>query len=128
VATILVVDDEPSIRRFLRAALERAGYSVLEAADGLEALNTASLQVPDLVLLDVALPQLSGLEVCRRIRSDPATKRTPVLLLSGQAAPLEAERLAATGASGWLAKPFTPAALLERVRAALAAPAGLPSR
>jgi len=127
-ATILVVDDEPSIRRFLRAALERAGYSVLEAADGLEALNTASLQVPDLVLLDVALPQLSGLEVCRRIRSDPATKRTPVLLLSGQAAPLEAERLAATGASGWLAKPFTPAALLERVRAALAAPAGLPSR
>ena len=127
-ATILVVDDEPSIRRFLRAALERAGYAVLEAADGLEALNTARREVPDLVLLDVALPQLSGLEVCRRIRADPATSRTPVLLLSGLAAPLEAERLAATGASGWLAKPFTPAALLERVRAALATPAGLSSR
>jgi two-component system phosphate regulon response regulator PhoB len=127
-ATILVVDDEPSIRRYLRMALERAGYQVREAEDGSGALREARQEPPDLVLLDVALPGLSGLEVCRQLRADPKTGRTPVLLLSGLSSPFERETLLATGASGWLSKPFTPMALLEHVRAALAAPAGLPAR
>jgi DNA-binding response OmpR family regulator len=118
-ATILAVDDEPSLRRLLRSALEQAGHEVLEAADGPQALALARSGHPSLILLDMALPGLSGLEVCRRIRAEAATSRTPVLLISGVLAPNEAAKLAEAGASGWLTKPFTPAALLERVGALL---------
>jgi DNA-binding response OmpR family regulator len=119
-ATILVVDDEPSLRRLLRTALEQAGHEVLEAADGPQALLLARSGQPALILLDVALPGLSGLEVCRRLRAEPSTSRTPVLLISGVLAPNEAAKLTEAGASGWLTKPFTPAPLLERVGALLA--------
>jgi len=125
--TILVVDDEPSIRRLLRAALERGGYAVLEAPDGPAALRVARESQPALVLLDVALPRMSGLEVCRRLRDDPPTSRTPVLLLSGVSS-AEPQKLAQSGASGWLAKPFTPESLLERVGALLGVPARLQAR
>jgi len=127
-ATILVVDDEPSLRRLLRTALERAGYGVLEAADGPQALLLARAEQPALILLDVALPGLSGLEVCRRLRAEPANSRTPVLLISGVLPPNEATKLAEAGASGWLTKPFTPATLLERVEALLTARTGSPGR
>jgi DNA-binding response OmpR family regulator len=127
-ATILVVDDEPALRRLLRTALERAGYGVLEAADGPQALLLARTEEPGLILLDVALPGLSGLEVCRRLRAEPATKRTPVLLISGVLPPNDAAKLAEAGGSGWLMKPFTPATLLERVEALLAARTGSASR
>lgn len=118
-ATILVVDDEPSLRRLMRRTLEGAGYGVLEAADGPQALLLARSEAPALILLDVALPGLTGLEVCRTLRAGAATSRTPVLLISGLLHPNEAAKLAEAGASGLLQKPFTPAALLERVGALL---------
>ena len=117
-ATILVVDDEPAIRAFVRAALQQANHRVLEAADGVSALRLASGDGPDLVLLDIALPHLSGIEVCRRVRQEPSTSRTPVLLLTGL--PDRGDQdTAEAGAQGYLAKPFSPAQLISRVDDAL---------
>ena len=115
---ILVVDDEPAIRSFIRSALEQAGHAVLEAADGPSALDQARAAKPDAILLDVALPALSGLEVCRRLKEDPGTAATPVILLTGlpqpEGPPAQAE--------GWLIKPFTPAAVAQEVERALHGP------
>lgn len=117
-ATILVVDDEPAIRAFVRAALQQANHRVLEAADGVSALRLASGDGPDLVLLDIALPHLSGIEVCRRVRQEPSTSRTPVLLLTGL--PDRGDQdTAEAGAQGYLAKPFSPAQLISLVDDAL---------
>lgn len=114
--TVLVVDDEPAIRALIRASLAGPGWHMIEAADGPSALDLARRADLDLVLLDVALPGLSGLEVCRRLREEPRNARTPVLLLSG--AP-ESGAQAEVNAQGWIAKPFGPQALLAQIRQAL---------
>ena len=120
--TVLVVDDEPSIRALIAAALRGRGYRVLQASDGIQAIGLVGSHRPNLVLLDVALPLLSGHEVCRRLRRDPATARTPVLLLSGIAGRAEAEFARSLGAQGVIGKPFAPAELLQRVAQALPRP------
>ena len=125
---ILVVDDEPSIRTLIGAALRGQGYRVLQAADGLQALDLAARGRPDLVLLDVALPLLSGHEVLRRLRQRPATARTPVLLLSGLASPREEEQARSLGAQGVIGKPFSPAEVLQRVAQALPGPVPAPTQ
>ena len=117
--TILVVDDEPSIRGLLRAALDGNGYRLLDAADGASALQIAQRERPDLILLDIALPGLSGLEVCRRLRANPATAETPVLLLSGIVQAGEQREATKAGAQGVIAKPFSPAALVTQIEDAL---------
>lgn len=117
--TVLVVDDEVSIRRLARVALEEAGLRVLEAGDGAKALETARTQRPDLILLDVAMPRMSGLEVCRRLREAPATAKIPVLLITGLLDQARQDAMAKAGATGVVAKPFTPASLARRVAAAL---------
>lgn len=118
--SVLVVDDEPTIRALIHAALEPAGYRLLEAGNGPEALDLARAGRPDAILLDVALPGLSGTALCQRLRQEPATARTPVLLMTGIAPQAEAEVIAA-GAQGVLAKPFTPATLLRQLHAVLTA-------
>jgi CheY-like chemotaxis protein len=117
--TILVVDDEPTIRFLVRAALDGTGYRLIEASDGLSALEVALTERPDVILLDIALPRLSGLEVCRRLKENPATAGAPVLLITGLVQ--EAERQAAeeVGAQAFIAKPFSPAALVSQVEDAL---------
>ena len=117
-ASILVVDDEPVVRALLRAALAPAGSRVVEAADGSEALDVAWREQPDVVLLDVGLPKLNGLDVCRALKTNPAAPR--VLLITGN---VDLERLADCGADGIVAKPFRPAELLELVRQHLASAA-----
>ena len=118
-ATILVVDDEPAIRAFVRAALQQANHRVLEAADGVSALRLlASGERPDLVLLDIALPHLNGIEVCRRLRREPPTSSTPVLLLTGLPDRGDQDAVEA-GAHGCLTKPFSPAQLISLVDDAL---------
>ena len=117
--TILVVDDEPAIRALVRAALSEHGYRVLEAADGAQALRLALSERPDLVLLDVALPGMSGLEVSRRLREDSGTASTPILLLTGLAPetwPVEGR----FDAQGLVQKPFSPQGLVRQVAEALA--------
>lgn len=109
-ACILVVDDEPVVRALLRAALAPAGGRVVEAIDGSEALDVAWREQPDLVLLDVGLPKLNGLDVCRALKTNPAAPR--VLLITGNA---ELERLDDCGADGVVTKPFRPLELLDVV-------------
>jgi len=113
--SILVVDDEPVVRALLRAALAPAGSRVVEAVDGSEALEVAWREQPDVVLLDVGLPKLSGLDVCRALKTNPAAPR--VLLITGNA---EIERIDDCGADGVVTKPFHPAELLELVQRQLA--------
>ena len=125
--TILVVDDEPAIRALVRAALSEHGYRVLEAADGAQALRLALSERPDLVLQDIALPGLSGLEVSRRLREDPAAALTPILLLTGLAPetwPVEGR----FDAQGLVQKPFSPADLVSQIRSVLLRQAAAPSR
>lgn len=113
---VLLVDDEPQIRRFLRAALPAQGYRLIEAATGAEALSQAATRVPDVILLDLGLPDLDGVEVARRIRE---WTHTPILVLSAR--DREAEKVAAldAGADDYLTKPFGIEELLARLRVAL---------
>ena len=116
--TILIVDDEPVVRALLRAALEPAGSRLLEAADGGEALEIAWRECPDIVVLDIGLPMLSGVDVCRALKTHLAPPR--VLLVTGNS---EIEGIDACGADGIAAKPFNTKSLLEDVRRLLALPA-----
>jgi putative two-component system response regulator len=112
--TVLVVDDEPASRELLGRFLQRDGYHVESAADGESALAAVSERRPDLVLLDVMMPGLDGFDVCRRIKDDPATRLTPVVMLTASEA---SARLAAivAGADDFLSKPFDSQELSARV-------------
>lgn len=114
-ACILIVDDEPVVRALLRAALAPAGSRVVEAVDGCEALEVAWRERPDVVLLDVGLPKLNGLDVCRALKTNPLAPR--VLLITGNA---ELERIDDCGCDSIVTKPFHPAELLELVEHHLA--------
>lgn len=113
---ILVVDDEVQIQRFLKIALEGSGYEVLLAETGQQALEVASLQTPDLVLLDLGLPDIGGLEVLRRLRE---WSRIPVLILSVQEHERDKVGALDHGADDYLTKPFGVQELLARIRVAL---------
>ncbi len=119
-ASILVVDDEPVVRALLKAALAPAGSRVVEAADGSEALDVAWREQPDLVLLDVGLPKLNGLDVCRALKTNPAAPR--VLLITGNA---DLPGLEDCGADGVVTKPFRPLELLDVVQRQLAGSAAV---
>jgi two-component system response regulator MprA len=114
---VLVVDDEPSVRQALQRALSFEGYDVLVASDGHAALDTLLTHQPDAILLDVAMPGIDGLEVCRRLRA--AGDRTPILMLTARHA--TADRVAGldAGADDYLVKPFALEELLARLRALL---------
>lgn len=115
-ATILVVDDDRHIRDVVRFALEQAGHEVLEAGDGAKACESFDEQPSDLVVLDVLMPELDGLEVCRRIRQ---TSRVPILFLSSQDEELDRILGLELGADDYITKPFSPRELVARVKAAL---------
>jgi len=82
---ILIADDEPDIRLVLRTRLERDGYSVLEARDGAEAVAMAQAEMPDLIVLDVMMPEMDGVEVCNRLRASFTTRGIPVIMLTARA-------------------------------------------
>ncbi len=115
-ATILVVDDEPKITQLVRDYLERAGFGVVTAADGREALMRARTEHPDLVVLDLGLPQLDGLDVTRRLRRDGDL---PIIMLTARDD--ETDKLIGLelGADDYVTKPFSPRELVARVRAVL---------
>ena len=117
--TILVVDDEPPILELVRFTLEDEQIRVLEASDGAQALETALAARPDLILLDVQMPRLDGLEVCRRLRADASLAGTRIVMLT--AAGQDADRALglAAGADEYLTKPFSPLALFTLVRSLL---------
>jgi two-component system KDP operon response regulator KdpE len=113
---VLLIDDEPKIRRFLRAGFELDGFTVLEAENAAEALRVATFSPPDLIILDLALPDLHGTEVLERIRS---WSNVPVIILSVVSAEGEKVRLLQSGADDYVVKPFGMAELLARAEAAL---------
>ena len=117
--TILVVDDEPSIVELVRFTLEDADVRVVEASDGVEALLLARRVKPDLVLLDVQMPRLDGLEVCRQLRREPDFTRTPIIMLTAAGQQADRTRGLGAGADEYLTKPFSPLALLALVEALL---------
>jgi DNA-binding response OmpR family regulator len=111
----LVVDDDLDIRELVGLVALRAGCEVIEAATGAEALASVQGVVPDIVILDVAMPGMSGLEVCERLRQDPATRHVPVLMLSAAARPVDHVAGLESGADLYLTKPFSPATLAEHI-------------
>ena len=113
---VLLIDDEPKIRRFLRAGFELNGFYVLEAENAAEALKMATFSTPDLIILDLALPDLHGTEVLERLRS---WSNVPIIILSVVSAEVEKVRLLQAGADDYVVKPFGMAELLARSEAAL---------
>jgi CheY-like chemotaxis protein len=114
---LLIADDEGSIRGLVRVTLEGESYEILEAGDGEEALHVAYAEHPALILLDVMMPRLDGLEVCRRLKTDPITKDIVIVLLTAMAQDSDRERGFAAGADDYVTKPFSPLALLHKVEA-----------
>ena len=119
VPTILVAEDEGALITLLRYNLEREGYRVVEAHDGEEALLLAAEEKPDLVLLDWMLPQLSGIEVCRRLRGRQESRNVPIIMLTARGEENDRIRGLDTGADDYLTKPFAMTELLARLRAVL---------
>jgi CheY-like chemotaxis protein len=114
---VLVADDEEDIRLLVCLAVRKAGCTVVAAvADGAQALRSARAEQPDLVVLDVSMPEATGLEVCSQLRADPVTAGCRVLLLSAGASPDDIARGLAAGADAYLPKPFTVAGLVDEVR------------
>src|SRR6185369_11488087 len=117
--TILVVDDEPGIVQIARDYLERAGFRVITAADGLSALRLARTEQPSLVVLDLLLPELDGLDVARHLRQDPATQALPIIMLTARVEETDRVTGLELGADDYITKPFSPRELVARVRAVL---------
>ena len=117
--TLLVVDDEPPILELVRYTLEDEQIRVLEADDGVKAVETALAVRPDLILLDVQMPRLDGLEVCRRLRADASLAGTRIVMLTAAGQEADRARGLAAGADEYLTKPFSPLALFTLVRSLL---------
>ena len=113
---VLVVDDEPQILRVIRASLPLRGYEVITASSGEEALNQISKQAPDLIILDLVMPEMSGLDVCRRVREFSAV---PIIVLSAKGSQSDKVTALDLGADDYVTKPFGMDELLARVRAVL---------
>ncbi len=116
---VLVVEDEPDIRRLVVLHLERDGFRCRTATSGSDALREVKTAVPDLVVLDLMLPELDGLEVCRRLRGDASTASVPIIMLTAKSD--EVDRIVGLeiGADDYVGKPFSPKELVARVRAVL---------
>jgi len=112
---ILIAEDERDIREFLVVALQVSGFNVIEARNGEEAVALANSHKPDLILLDVRMPKVSGFEACEILKSNPETKDTPVVFLSAYANKDEIRQGLALGADEYLTKPIAPDVLTERV-------------
>ncbi len=113
---ILVVDDEPDAVELVEFNLKGAGFDVVTAGDGEEALKKARSFAPDLILLDLMLPEVDGLEVCKILRRDPATSAVPIIMLTAKAAELDRVLGLELGADDYVTKPFSPRELVLRVK------------
>ena len=104
--TVLVVDDSETVRQEIARALEKAGFAVIEARDGLEALELADKNALNMVILDVNMPRLNGLDMLERLMADPKHRNLPVLMLTTEAQPSMIERAKKAGAKAWVIKPL----------------------
>ncbi|GAB4233634.1 MAG: phosphate regulon transcriptional regulator PhoB [Kiloniellaceae bacterium] len=116
---VLIVEDQEALVTMLKYNLEGAGFRVNTAGDGEEALVAAAEEVPDLILLDWMLPLMSGIEVCRQLRSKPETKRSPIIMLTARGEETDKLRGLDSGCDDYITKPFSPAELIARINAVL---------
>jgi DNA-binding response OmpR family regulator len=117
---VLIAEDDADIRDLLVFKLMQDGFDVTAVGDGPSALDAVAAELPDLVILDVMMPGMSGLDVCQRLRSEQATKNLPVILLTARAQEADVESGFGVGADDYVTKPFSPRELLSRVHAVLA--------
>jgi two-component system phosphate regulon response regulator PhoB len=116
---ILIVEDDRSLAEVLEYNLRQDGYQTIVASDGQDGLRQARVRAPDLIVLDLMLPMIDGLEVCRRLRADPATRNTLVLMLTAKTEETDEVVGFSVGTDDYVAKPFSVKVLLERIRALL---------
>jgi len=115
-ACILVVEDQLDNRQILRDLLGNAGYELLEAENGAEALTTVARQRPDLILMDIQLPVMDGYEATRRLKADPATKSIPIIVVTSYALSGDEAKAREAGCDAYVTKPYSPRQLLGKVR------------
>jgi len=118
-ARILIAEDEPDIRELVAFTLRFAGHEVTTAPNGEEALHKATEIIPDLILMDVRMPKMTGYDACRAMKADPALRDIPVVFLSAKGQESEIQTGLEAGAEEYLLKPFAPDQLTERVKAIL---------
>ena len=114
--TVLHIEDNEYNRKIVRQLLSRTTFRLLEAADGEEGLAVAQRELPDLILMDVQLPKLSGLDATRLLRADPRTAKIPLVVVTSFALSGDDRRAMDAGASAYLAKPYSPRVLLAKIR------------
>lgn len=119
-AKVLVVDDEPNIVLSLEFLMQQAGFEVETAEDGATALAKVEAAPPDLILLDISLPGISGFDVLEQLRQEPLYARLPIIMLTAHGREVEKEKGLALGADDYVTKPFSTQALVEKVQALLA--------
>ncbi|MEM1269254.1 MAG: response regulator transcription factor [Bacteroidota bacterium] len=117
--TVLLVDDEPDLVELMRYNLETEGFEVVTAGDGAEALSTAAASQPDVVVLDVMMPVMDGLEACRKLRAAPQTSAVPILMLTARGDETDEIKGLDGGADDYIAKPVSPRVLVSRINALL---------
>jgi len=113
---ILVVDDQEDNRRILRDLLTNSGFEVIQAETGEQAVALAEAQVPDLILMDIQLPDIDGYEATRRIKAKPALRATPLIVVTSYALSGDEAKALAAGADAYVSKPFSPRAVLAKIR------------
>src|SRR5215469_6574966 len=114
-ATVLTVDDSPSIRQMIKVTLEPAGHSVIEAGDGAQGLAQAQAKRPDIVITDLNMPTMNGLELIRALRKQPTLTGLPIVFLTTESNEAVKQEAKSVGARGWITKPFKPEQLLAVV-------------
>lgn len=112
---LLIADDDEGVRQLIRVTLQSQEYEIFEAADGEEALGLTYQHRPHLILLDVMMPKVSGFDVCRRLKEDPATAAIPIVMLTVKGQGDDLDEADAVGADAYFVKPFSPIALLRKV-------------
>jgi len=112
---ILIADDRPEVVELVRVTLEGEDYQIIDASDGKEALDKIRGEKPDLVLLDVMMPEMDGFEVLSKLKKDPEAKEIPIIMLTAKGQGVDKEKGRQVGASGYITKPFSPSALLNKI-------------
>jgi len=116
---IMIVDDSVTVRQVLRLTLSNAGYELLEACDGEEALNVMSGEPLDMMITDLNMPKLDGIELIKKVRQKPEYRFLPIVMLTTESADEKKQAGKSAGASGWIVKPFKPEQLLKVVKMVL---------
>jgi len=115
-AKILIAEDEKDIRDLVVFSLTYGGFEAIGAANGIDAIEKATTELPDLILMDVRMPQMSGYEACERLKSNPATRNIPIVFLSAKGQESEIRQGLSVGAEEYILKPFAPDELVRRVQ------------